>query len=80
MADRSPVYAELRNLIDLSVLAAYIQQQNYYGKAGWKMPFFGDEKSMPVETLRGPQAGLAHDQCLDEGGPADDSDCRRRSH
>jgi hypothetical protein len=55
LADRSPVYAELRNLIDLSVLAAYIQQQNFYGKAGWQMPFFGGEKSMPVETYEAPK-------------------------
>ena len=39
LAERSPVYAELRNLIDLAVAAAYIQQQDYYAKAGWKMRF-----------------------------------------
>ena len=50
LADRSPVYAELRNLIDLAVAAAYIQQQGYYDKAGWKMEFFGSEKAFPVET------------------------------
>jgi hypothetical protein len=55
LADRSPIYAELRNLIDLSVLAAYIQQQDYYGKAGWKMPLLGSEKSFPVETFSAPK-------------------------
>ena len=50
MAERSPVYAELRNLIDLAIAAAYIQQQDYYDKAGWKMEFFGSEKEFPVET------------------------------
>ena len=50
MAERSPVYAELRNLIDLAIAAAYIQQQDYCGKAGWKMEFFGSEKAFPVET------------------------------
>ncbi len=50
LAERSPVYAELRNLIDLAIAAAYIQQQAYYEKADWKMEFFGDEKSYPVET------------------------------
>ena len=55
LAERSPVYAELRNLIDLAVLAAYIQQQDYYGKAGWKMPLLGDEKALPVETYPAPK-------------------------
>jgi hypothetical protein len=49
LAERSPVYAELRNLVDLAVAAAYIQQQDYCGKAGWKMEFFGSEKNFPVE-------------------------------
>jgi hypothetical protein len=50
LADRSPVYAELRNLIDMAVAAAYIQAENYYDKAGWKMEFLGSESSFPVET------------------------------
>jgi len=55
LAERSPVYAELRNLIDLSVAAAFIQEQNYYDKAGWKMELFGDEKSLAVETCNAPK-------------------------
>ncbi len=50
LADRSPVYAELRNLIDLAVAAAYIQEQGFCDKAGWRMEFFGSEKAYPVET------------------------------
>lgn len=50
LAERSPVYAELRNLIDLAVAAAYIQEQGYCEKAGWKMEFLGSEKHFPVET------------------------------
>jgi hypothetical protein len=49
LAERSPIYAELRNLIDLSIAAAYIQAQGYCAKAGWKMAFFGSEKDFPVE-------------------------------
>ncbi len=55
LAERSPVYAELRNLIDLAVAAAYIQQEDYCGKAGWKMEFFGSEEAFPVETYEIPQ-------------------------
>jgi hypothetical protein len=55
LAERSPVYAELRNLIDLSVAAAFIQKQDYYGKAEWKMEFFGNEQSMPTEVYNPPK-------------------------
>lgn len=55
LAERSPVYAELRNLVDLAIAAAYIQEQDYYTKAGWKMEFFGDEKAFPVESYSVPQ-------------------------
>jgi hypothetical protein len=55
LAERSPVYAELRNLIDLSVAAAYIQQQGLYDKAGWKMELFGNEEAFAVETHNAPR-------------------------
>jgi hypothetical protein len=55
IAARSPIYAELRNMIDISVAAAFIQQQNYYGKADWKMEFFGDEKSYSIENYSIPK-------------------------
>ena len=55
LAERSPVYAELRNLVDLAVAAAYIQQQDYYAKAGWEMRFFGNEKAYPVEIYDVPK-------------------------
>ena len=48
LAERSPVYAELRNLIDLSIAAAYIQQQDYCHQAGWKMELFGSEQAFPI--------------------------------
>ena len=50
-----PIYAQLRNLIDLSVVAAFIQQQDYFGKAGWRMDGFGDEGKMPVKTENAPR-------------------------
>jgi len=56
LAARSPVYAELRNVIDLAVVAAFIQQQDYYGKAGWTMPLLGSEKDFAVEVLNAPKA------------------------
>jgi hypothetical protein len=56
IAARSPIYADLRNMIDIAVASAFIQQQNYYGKADWKMEFFGDEKSYSIETYSIPKA------------------------
>jgi len=55
LAAYSPVYAELRNLIDLVVAAAYIQEQDYYGKAGWTMELFGSEEGLAVRTYSAPK-------------------------
>jgi hypothetical protein len=54
LAEKSPVYAQLRNLIDMVIASAFIQQQDYYGTAGWKMDLFSDEKAYPVETYTAP--------------------------
>jgi hypothetical protein len=55
LAQRSPVYAQLRNCIDLAVAAAFIQNQDYYGLVGWKPDVFHSEEAYPVETLNPPQ-------------------------
>jgi hypothetical protein len=55
LASRSPVYAELRNLIDLVVAAAYMQEQDLYGKTGWRMELFGSEAACPVQTFSAPK-------------------------
>ncbi len=55
LAARSPVYAQMRNLIDLSVAAAFIRQQDFYAQSGWEMSLFRDEKAYPVETYPSPQ-------------------------
>ena len=54
LADTTPVYAQLRNLIDLFVAAAFIQNEDYYGKAGWKMATLGDEDAFAVRTYQAP--------------------------
>jgi hypothetical protein len=55
LADRSPIYAQLRNLIDLAVAAAFIQNEDYYGKADWHMELLGNERGLAVETLNAPK-------------------------
>lgn len=54
LARRSPVYAQLRDLIDMAVAAAFIQHEGYYAKSGWDMPLFGDESRFPVEVYNAP--------------------------
>jgi hypothetical protein len=55
LAERAPVYAQLRNCIDLAVAAAFIQHQDYYSLANWKPAVFHSEEAYPVETLNPPQ-------------------------
>jgi hypothetical protein len=55
LAVKSPVYGQLRNLIDMAIAAAFIQRHDFYGQADWKMQVFGDEKVYSVETLNAPE-------------------------
>lgn len=54
LADKMALYAQLRNVIDLSVAAAFIQEMDYYGQADWKMDYFGDESKVSVERFNAP--------------------------
>ncbi len=55
LADKSPVYAQLRNCIDLLVAAAYIQDSDYYGKSNWQASTFRDESKVAVRTHNVPK-------------------------
>lgn len=55
IAARIPVYAQLKNVIDLAIAAAFIQEQGYYGKAGWTGGVFTSEADYPVETYHSPR-------------------------
>ena len=55
LAQVSPIYGELRNVMDLSIAAAFIQKMGLYEKAGWSMDSFGDESIVSVERFRAPQ-------------------------
>jgi hypothetical protein len=56
IANRSPVYGQLKNLIDIAIAAAFIQKQDYYSQAGWKMEVFGEEGQYRIETYETPKA------------------------
>ncbi len=55
IAAAHPVYAQLRNLVDLSIAAAYIQDQGMYAKSNWNLGVFGDEDKLSVEVLPPPR-------------------------
>jgi hypothetical protein len=54
IAARAPVFAEMRNCIDLSIVAAFIHKEDLYGKSGWSAATFNDEGSIKVETYQTP--------------------------
>ena len=38
----------------MAVAAAFIQENDYYGKANWAMDILGNEEKFPVETFNAP--------------------------
>jgi hypothetical protein len=55
LARKVPVYAQLRNLVDVLIAAAYIQEQDFYRQAEWDMQVFGDEAALPVAVYAAPK-------------------------
>ncbi len=54
LARHSTVFAELRNVIDMSIVAAFIQKMDLYEKADWSMATFADETKTPVKRFNAP--------------------------
>ena len=55
LAAAAPVYAQLRNCIDMLVAAAFIQQHDLYEQAGIGLGVLGDESKYSVETYNPPK-------------------------
>ena len=55
IAAASPVYAQLRMLIDLAIAAALIRRHDCYAASDWDAAVFRDEKKLSVETLPEPK-------------------------
>jgi hypothetical protein len=49
LARRSPVFAQLRNLIDVAIAAAYIKDNDLYTEADWNLGVLADESKVSVE-------------------------------
>ncbi|MFK7737663.1 MAG: DUF1598 domain-containing protein [Pirellulaceae bacterium] len=55
IAEQSAVFGQLKNLVDLSIAAAFIQDRDLYGKAGWDLGVFGREDELPVQVFPAPK-------------------------
>lgn len=50
LAAQMPVFAELQQLVDWTVLAALIRREKFAERIGWAMPLFLDADKLPHET------------------------------
>jgi hypothetical protein len=55
IATASPVFAELRNSIDLLVVAAYVRDRKFCVESGWDMALLLDEERLPTQTCITPR-------------------------
>lgn len=55
IASRHPVYAQLRTLVDLAIVAAYLQEHDAYGRAEWGAELLRDEAAYAIERFPAPQ-------------------------
>lgn len=55
LAKQATVFGELHNLIDMSIVAAFIQKSDLYRKANWDMDTFGDEDKFAIEIYPAPE-------------------------
>ena len=55
LAEAAPIYAQLRNCIDLLVAAAFIGKHDLYGQAGIDLGALGNESEFAVETYNAPR-------------------------
>lgn len=50
VASMDPVFGELQNCMDLAVLAAFMQNKDYYGVSGLALDVLGDEDKISIRT------------------------------
>lgn len=55
IAETNPVFSQLRNLVDLTIAAAFIQDRDFYSQANWDLGVFASEDDLPVEVFQAPQ-------------------------
>jgi hypothetical protein len=55
LARKYPIYAELRNVFDLSLVAGLIRQEDLAGQCAWQMTCFGEKGNYVVELGPAPK-------------------------
>jgi hypothetical protein len=55
IAAASPVYAELRNIIDMAISAAWLERAGASAGSDWKAQLLRDEKQYAIETFAAPK-------------------------
>ncbi|MBX3423012.1 MAG: DUF1598 domain-containing protein [Pirellulaceae bacterium] len=68
IAKSHAVYAQLRNLIDLTIAAAFIQQKEMYSQCGWDLGVFANEDGLAVELLPPPRQAATAINAVMRGG------------
>lgn len=54
LAEKYPIYAELRNIFDLALVAGLIRSEDLGGQVGWHMTHFGDANQFQVALKTAP--------------------------
>lgn len=54
VAEVSPIFAELQNIIDMAILAALFEKEQLPQRVGWSMDLFLDEAQAPLATGNAP--------------------------
>jgi hypothetical protein len=60
LAQREPAFRELRNLMDMSVVAALMAQEGMLEKVGLEMPLFYDAQRLPTSEFHTPKTIPTH--------------------
>jgi hypothetical protein len=48
-----PVFSQMRNLFDMSIVAAFMHQNEFYSKANWDLGVFADEDKLSTKVNNG---------------------------
>ncbi|MBM4002682.1 MAG: DUF1598 domain-containing protein [Planctomycetes bacterium] len=59
LAEKYPIYAELQNVFDLSLVCALLQSQDLPGQVGWQMSHFRNLEACPVALGPAPKEVLS---------------------
>lgn len=55
VAKSTPVYGQLKNCIDLTIVAAFMKSKGFYDRVDWRMETFGNEAKFAVNTRNTPK-------------------------